>query len=85
MVYGSATWFHCAKSRKSTPLRNAIEYSVSPLSTVYMPPGIGVRALVAADARAGRCEAPAAGSITTELRIVPHAASTNDTAAISGH
>ncbi len=34
MVYGSATWFHWARSRKSTPLRNAIEYSVSPLSTV---------------------------------------------------
>jgi hypothetical protein len=85
MVYGSAIWFHCARSRKSTPLRKAIEYSVSPLSTVYMPPGIGVRATVVAAAVAGRCAAPAVGSITTELRSVPHAASTSDAAAGISH
>jgi len=33
IVYGAAIPFHCARSRKSTPLRNAIEYSVSPFAT----------------------------------------------------
>jgi hypothetical protein len=33
IVYGGAIPFHCARSRKSTPLRNAIEYKVSLLTT----------------------------------------------------
>ena len=85
MVYGWATWFHCAKSRKSTPLRNAIEYNVSPLTTVYTPPGTGVRAFAGAavDSSGVRAGIPADGSTTTELRIVPQATSSKDMAAAS--
>ena len=33
IVYGAAMPFHCARSRKSTPLRKAIEYNVSLFTT----------------------------------------------------